>query len=85
MILVGCSTPLIIDNGTLYVGFNDYKKDNICPSVTHSEIKNFGLQIGNNTGVGYIDKKQVSVNLENVKKPFLCKTPLTTFILGVEK
>ena len=82
LILVGCSSPLILDNSVLYIGFNDYKKKEICKNVEYADIQSLGVQIGDNTSIGYIDKKEVRVDFNNIEKSIFCETPIVDFYLG---
>lgn len=82
IILGGCSSPIILDNDTLYVGFNNYKKKTICEHVEYTDIQSLGTHIGRNSGIGYIDKKEIRIDFNNIKKPIICKTPIVDFYLG---
>lgn len=82
MVLSGCSSPIILDNNTLYVGYNNYKKKDICENVEYTDMQSLGVHIGRNSGIGYIDKKETRVNFDDIKKPIICRTPIVDFYLG---
>lgn len=82
MALGGCSSPIILNNDTLYIGLNSYKKKEPCKNVEYTDIQSLGVHIGGNTGIGYIDKKETRVGFNNIKKPTICQTPIVSFYLG---